>query len=255
MPGGARVVVLGARNTHTRGNTSSNAVTEAKDIINHRGTTPRIYKNVLVFLSADARALDILKDAVRSALAWSKIVQDKDRHDLTQSDLSRAKAEDTEAKAILDTRLMESWCWIICPSQVSAHEEIEFSTARLSPQDRPFDQIEKKLRDDGALYSILGPATLNKYLEEYIWHDKPHILTSALADYHSRFVYMPRLTDTSVLQNTILSAISEVVPGQFAYAEKFDTETETYLGLVIKGGIRASVAITPDSVIVRPNIA
>ena len=41
-----------------------------------RGSTPRVYRNMLVFIAADARQLDNLKDAVRASLAWGEIVRD-----------------------------------------------------------------------------------------------------------------------------------------------------------------------------------
>ncbi len=253
--GGVRVVVLGVRNTHSSGNASSEAMVEAKNIIGHRGATPRVYKNVLVFLGADTRLLDNLKDAVRSSLAWSQIVRDKDRHNLTQGDLSRAEAKETEAKGIFDTRMREAWSWIIYPSQLSAHEDISYSTSKLSSQDRPFDRIQKKLEGDGALFSTLGPNNLNTTLQNFIWNDNPHLRTADLLDYHSRYVYMQRLSDKSVLKETILSAISQSVAGPFAYAERFDESDRKYVGLIIESGMNTPVGLTPDSVIVKPDIA
>ena len=253
--GGVRVVVLGVRNTHTSGNAASDAMGEAKNIIAHRGSTPRVYKNVLVFLGADTRVLDNLKDAVRSWLAWNQIVRDKDQHDLTQGDLSRAEAKETEAKGIFDTRMREAWSWIIYPSQVSAHHDIAYSTSKLSSQDRPFDRIRKKLEGDGALFPTLGPHNLNGTLENYIWQKNPHIRTADLVEYHSRHVYMQRLADQRVLRETIRSSISETVAGPFAFAEKYDAASEKYIGLIIENGMNAAVSITPESVIVRPEIA
>ncbi|MDA8675490.1 DUF499 domain-containing protein [Alphaproteobacteria bacterium] len=253
--GGVRIVILGVRNTHSSGNASSEAMAEAKNIIGRRGTAPRVYKNVLVFLGADTRALDNLIDAVRSSLAWAQIVRDKDRHNLTQGDLSRAEAKNTEARGIFDTRMQEAWSWIIYPSQVSAHEDISYSTSKLSSQDRLFDRIQKKLESDGALFSTLGPNNLNATLNNYIWNGNPHLRTADLLDYHSRYVYMHRLTDKSVLKETILSAISQMVAGPFAYAEQFDEGKNSYVGLVIEGGMNTPIGLTPDSVIVHPETA
>ena len=250
---GIRVVVLGVHNTHTSGNQSSDAMTVAKKIINYRGTAPRKYKNVLVFLGADARVLDNLKKAVRSSLAWSKIVRDKDRHNLTQGDLSQAQTKETDAKGIFDTCMKEAWSWIIYPLQESAREDIKYSASKLSSQDRLFDRVQKKLIDNGALFPELGPNNLNTTLKSYIWQDNPHLRTVDLTDYHSTHVYMQRLSNKAVLKDTILSAISQMVAGPFAYAEKFDETDKSYVGLVIENG--TAVALTPDSVIVHPSVA
>ena len=189
------------------------------------------------------------------SLAWAQIVRDKDRHNLTQSDLTRAQDKEVEAKQTLETRLRESWKWIIYPYQTSAHEDIQYQASKLNSQDRLFDRIQKKLEGDNVLFSTLGPQTLNKKLESFIWHDNPHLKTKDLLEYHDRYIYMPRLTDKSVLKETIQSAVSQSVPGQFAYAESYDDNKDTYEGLVIENGLTATVSLTPDSVIVRPSVA
>ena len=73
--GGVRAVVLGVAHPHT-GRDGSEALAEVKDILMQRGSTPRVYRNTLVFLAAESRQLDNLKEAVRSALAWAQIVRD-----------------------------------------------------------------------------------------------------------------------------------------------------------------------------------
>jgi len=207
--GGVRIVVMSVRNAHTTGNMSSEAMLESKDIINHKGASPRVYKNVLVFLAPDKRVLDNLKEAVRLSLAWSQIVRDKDKINLTQGDLSIAQSKMNDASNVFQTRMKETWSWILYPSQPSANEDIEYSASKLSSQDKLFDRMKKKLEGDGALFSTLGPNNFNKILENYIWNDKPHLLTSELIDYHCRNIYMQRLSDKAVLKETILSSISQ----------------------------------------------
>ena len=253
--GGVRVVVMGVRNAHTSGNVSSEAMIETKKIISHRGATPRIYKNILVFLAPDKRSLDNLKDAIRLSLAWSQIVNDRDKLNLTQGNLAIAETKMNETKNICETRMKETWSWILYPSQVSAHEDIQYSASKLSSQDRLFDRMQKKLEGDGAMYSTLGPNNLNQTLENYIWNDNSHLLTSDLIDYHCKYIYMQRLSDKAVLKETILSSISQAVAGPFAYAECFDKDTNKYSGIVIENGMNTSVALTNESVIIRPTVA
>ncbi|WP_421020007.1 hypothetical protein, partial [Klebsiella pneumoniae] len=83
------------------------ALVEAKDILTQRGSTPRVYRNMLVFIAAETRQLDHLKDAVRASLAWGEIVRDTERLNLTQSDSALAKAKLTEANETMKTRLKE----------------------------------------------------------------------------------------------------------------------------------------------------
>ena len=66
---------------------------------------------------------------------------------------------------------------------------------------------------------------------------------------------MQRLSDKDVLKHTILSSISQAEAGPFAYAECFDKDTNKYLGIVIENGMNTSVALTNESVIIRPSVA
>ena len=62
---------------------------------------------------------------------------------------------------------------------------------------------------------------------------------------------MPRLSSSAVLQNAILSSISQMVPGPFAYAEKYDEQANSYDGLIIENGMNAAVVVNSESVILR----
>ena len=99
--GGVRAVVLGVAHPHN-GREVSPAMTEGRGILIQRGSTPRVYRNVLVFLAAEARQLDNLKDAMRGALAWDGIVRDTERLNLTQSDSALAKTKLAEANENLE---------------------------------------------------------------------------------------------------------------------------------------------------------
>ena len=46
-----------------------------------------------------------------------------------------------------------------------------------------------------------------------------------------------------------------MLPGPFAYAERWDEKTDTYLGLAIERGGNAPVVIDGDSVIIKPDVA
>ena len=66
---------------------------------------------------------------------------------------------------------------------------------------------------------------------------------------------MQRLTNANVLQNTVLSAVSQLHPGEFAYAEKYNDIENKYIGLVVKSGVNTQIVISNDSVIVRSQVA
>ena len=65
----ARLVVLSVDQPYSK-EPNSDAETAAKAIFESRGTTPRLFRNTLVFLAADKTRLQDLDEAVRKFLAW-----------------------------------------------------------------------------------------------------------------------------------------------------------------------------------------
>lgn len=252
--GGVRAVVLGVSHAHNA-REGSDAQVEAKDILMQRGSTPRVYRNTLVFLSAEARQLDGLKDAVRSALAWESIVKDDKRLDLKKSDIALAEAKLSEAKDTMKTRLRECWCYLIYPHQEDAQSDIEWSSSKIPAQDGLLSRASKKLASDEGLLPELGPTRLDRDLQRYIWNGKPHLLLRDLWEYLNRYTYLPRLKDQTVLVKAVQAAVSGMLPGPFAYAEKWDESSENYLGLLIDKASSPHIVVDRDSVLIKPEVA
>ena len=252
--GGVRAVVLGVAHPHN-GRDGSEALTEARDILMQRGSTPRVYRNMLVFIAADARQLDNLKDAVRASLAWGEIVRDTDRLNLTQSDSALAKAKLAEANETMKTRLKEAWCYLHYPAQESAQADVEWVSGKIPAQDGLLGRASKKLVAEEGLLTELGPARLDRDLQKYIWNGKPHLSLKDLREYLNRYIYLPRLKNQEVLVKAVQAAVSGMLPGPFAYAERWDEKTDTYFGLVIERAGNALVVVDSDSVIIKPDVA
>jgi predicted AAA+ superfamily ATPase len=252
--GGVRAVVLGVAHPHN-GREGSEALVEAKEILMQRGSTPRVYRNMLVFIAADAKQLDNLKDAVRASLAWNEIVRDTDRLNLTQSDSALAKAKLAEANETVKTRLKEAWCYLHYPAQESAQADVEWVSGKIPAQDGLLARASKKLIGEEGLLTELGPTRLDRDLQKYIWNDRPHLQLRDLREYLNRYIYLPRLKNQDVLIRSVQSAVSGMLPGPFAYAERWEESTGRYLGLAIDHASNAMIVIDGDSVIIRPEVA
>lgn len=252
--GGVRAVILGVAHAHN-GRDSSEALTEAKEILLQRGSTPRVYRNMLVFISADARQLDNLKEAVRAWLAWTEIVRDTDRLNLTQSDSALAKTKLTEANETVKTRLKEAWCYLHYPAQESAQAEVEWVSGKIPAQDGLLARASKKLVGEEGLLTELGPTRLDRDLQKYIWNGKPHLALRDLREYLNRYIYLPRIKNQDVLVRSVQQAVSGMIPGPFAYAERWDEAAGAYLGLAIDRANNTLVVIDGDSVIIKPDAA
>ncbi len=252
--GGVRAIVLGIAYSHN-GRDGSSAMTEAREILTQRGSTPRVYRNVLVFLAAEKRQLDDLKEAMRSALAWDGIVRETQHLNLTQRDSILAKAKLAEANETVQTRLKEAWCYLLYPRQDDAEADVAWVPGKVPASDGLLGRASRRLVDEEGLLPELGPARLDRELQRYIWKDKDHLSLKDLQEYLNRYTYLPRLKDRSVLARTVATAISSMLPGVFAYAESWDETAGTYQGLVIDNAVNVHVVIDSESLIVRPDIA
>ena len=253
---GVRAVVLGVAHPHT-GREGSDAMVEVKDILLQRGATPRVYRNTLVFIAADNRQLDNLKDAVRASMAWDAIVKDADsgRLNLRTNEIVQAKEKAVEWRETVKTRLREAWCYLIYPYQDSAQDDVQFTSSKVPAQDGVLGRASKKLVSDEALLPEIGPERLNRELQKYIWNDNPHLHLKDLWEYLNRYTYLPRLKNRDTLKKAIYSAVSGMLPGPFAYAERWDEATESYSGLAIQSSRGTLVTIDSDSLLVDPDVA
>ena len=252
--GGVRAIVLGIAHSHN-GRDGSEAMTAARDILMQRGGTPRVYCNVLVFLAAETRQLDNLKEAMRGVLAWDGIVRETERLNLTQSDSALAKAKLAEANETVRTRLKEAWCYLLYPTQEGAEADVAWTSGKVPARDGLLGRASKRLVDEEGLLPDLGPARLDRELQRYIWNGRDHLSLQDLREYLDRYTYLPRLKDRSVLVRTVASAIGGMLPGPFAYAESWDETARTYQGLAIDNAANVQVVIGNASLIVRPDIA
>lgn len=254
-PGGVRAVVLGVAHPFKDKAPSSDALSQARYILVSRGNAPRVYRNVLVFIAADYKSLDNVKLAQRGVLAWSEIVCEKTRMNLTQSDIALAEAKLKEWTDTLKTRIKEAWCYLINPEQTTAQSDVELAGYKIQAQDALLARASKKLESDQGLWPELGPDNLNRQLEKYIWQNKPHLKLKDIWDYLNQYTYLPRIRNRTVLIKTVQSAVGGMLAGPFAYAERFDDASGKYVALAISNVPNAQVVIDDEALIVRPEVA
>lgn len=253
--GGVRMVVLGPAYAHHTNSVQSAAKSEVHSILEMRGARPRKYKNTLVFLAADYKGLQSIKDAIRRMLAWQEIIDDRVRLDLKQSAEALAEKKVKEATDTVEASIREAWCYLINPAQPSPEAEIELNVNRIAVQNNLFEAAGKKLKIDEGLYFNLVGNRLNRFLERYIWDKKQHILLKDLWQYLNCYLYLPRLSSDKVLIETVRAAISDMFSGPFAYADCFDETTGKYHGLLLENAGNVVITLDKSSVLVRKDIA
>ncbi|MCC6131982.1 MAG: DUF499 domain-containing protein [Acidobacteria bacterium] len=251
----ARLVVLGINQPYSKEGGSA-AEIAAKAILATRGSIPRLYQNTLVFLAADKTRLQDLDEAARRLLAWQSILAEKETLDLSPHQVKQAETQRDAAEGAVIARLPETYQWLLSPVQASPLVPVGWQAMRLSGPDALAVRASKKLRSDELLIMALGPTILRKHLDDVPLWQTNHVSIRQLAEYFARYVYLPRLKDSSVLLAAIRDGFGLLTWEQdaFAYADTYDESAGRYRGLRAGQQVHVMDASSPG-LIVKPDIA
>ena len=250
-----RLVILGPDYPHIRKDMESPAVNQAKDILINRGSSPRIYKNMLVFLSPDQRRLNDLEQSIRQYLAWDSIFRERESLNLDAFQSSQADTKRKHADETVTSQIREAYSWIVVPSQPDPQGLIIWEEIRLQGNSGIAVRASKKLESEELLIKQFSATRLQMALDKYsLWKDKNHLDLKKLWEYFATYIYLPRLLGKNVLLKAIKDGIRGLLWTEyFAYAEGWDEANDRYLGL--KAGQECSVIMDGLSLLVKPEIA
>ena len=251
------LVVLGPETEWSK-EANSPALRMAQNIFDMRGTTPRIYKNAVVFLAADRARLEELEQAVRSYLAWKSILDDAegDRPSLNLDNFqtTQAKAQRKTADQTVQSRIAETYQTVLAPSQDDPQASISWKAARASGTDALAVRTWKKLKSDGALVADFAGSILRLDLDRVLWRGDSVTVRQLMDDYAS-YPYLQRLRDPSTLASAIADGIASMtwVQDGFAYADTWDESAQRHRGL--RSGQNVTIRDDDNGVLVRPEVA
>ncbi|BCV23911.1 Swt1 family HEPN domain-containing protein [Gelria sp. Kuro-4] len=247
----ARLVVLGPGYTHKPGDEKSPAIVAAEDILIHRGTSPRLYRNMLVFVSPDADGYASLVNESRKYLAWKSIVEDEDALNLDAHQRKQAKESMQRSDETVDLRIKEAYTWLLVPTQDGVGP-ITWEAVRIPGGGESWvSKAARKLRSNEQLITRWGPALLRMELDKWLWRDSDYIPIKRLWQYMAQYCYLPRLRDVQVLLNTIQEGLASTE--FFAYAAGV-TEAGRFLDLHL-GNPAGSVSVHESGFLVKPEAA
>ncbi len=230
----ARLVVLGINHPYGKEPRSA-AEVAAKAILESKGSTPRHYRNALVFLAADKIRLQDLDEATRKYLAWESILAEKGEKglNLDPQQVKQAETQKAAADGAITARLPETYQWLLAPVQTTPQATIEWQAMRLSGQDALAVRASKKLKNDELLITSFAATRLRMELDRIpLWRGN-HVAIKQLAEDFASFIYLPRLKDSSVLIGAIRNGLPLFLWMQdsFAFADSFDESAGRYRGL------------------------
>ena len=251
----ARLVIIGPEHPHTAKDASSAARREAAQILECRGTSPRNYKNAIVFLAPDATRLRELRQAVSQFLAWDSIWDDRVTLNLDQFQMKQAETKRKNSDETVDARIPETFQWLIVPGQSDPKGEVEWTEIRLQGQDRLAARASKKLKNEELLMVQLGDVRLRHELDRVPLWRGDHVGVKQLTEDVAKYLYLPRLSNENVLIDAIREGVARITwySETFAYAAGWDDQKKRYKGL--SGGRSITVLLDASSLVVKPEVA
>jgi predicted AAA+ superfamily ATPase len=231
----ARLVVLGVQYPYSR-EPGSAAETAAKAILESRGSTPRLFQNTLVFLAADKTRLQDLDEAARKFLAWESILLEQKELNLDPQQVKQAETQKAAADSAVTARLPETYQWLLTPGQATPQSPVAWQALRLTGSEPLAVRASKKLRSDELLLTGFAATRLRMELDRVPLWRGDHVAIRQLAEDFARYLYLPRLKESSVLLGAVRDGLSLLTweSESFAYADSYDDTAGRYKGL--RGG-------------------
>ncbi|MDR6226166.1 Swt1 family HEPN domain-containing protein [Desmospora profundinema] len=250
----ARLVILGPNYPHSARNEESPARIEANNILNQRGSGPRLYRNMLMFLAPDRTRLEELNQSIRQYLAWESIMDEEVELNLDAFQRKQADTKRKQANDAVQTRLQETYIWLLNPTQ-DDQGPVEWEESRLKGSETLAKRASKKLLEEEGLITQFAAFRLRMALNKYYFLDSNHVGLKRLWEDFASYLYLPRLRDRQVLIEAVEDGIRQIsIEDTFAYAEGWDEKRGRYLNLQTVN-TEPRVMMNGDSVIVAPEAA
>ena len=250
----ARLVVLSAEHPCSR-DADNAAEVAAREILESRGSTPRLFRNTLVFLAVDKVRYQDLDEALRRYLAWVSILDEKeelnlDPHQARQAETQRSAADDT-----VTARLPEAYQWLLVPGQGRPDAEVSWEAIRLTASGALAERAGRRLRNDELLVTGLGATILRRHLDEVPLWRGDNVAVRQLVEDFGRYLYLPRLRDPEVLTRAVQDGVALLTweSDSFALAESHDEAVGRYRGL--QAGQAVGVFPESPALLVKPEVA
>ncbi|MHB8097029.1 MAG: DUF499 domain-containing protein [Erysipelotrichaceae bacterium] len=218
-----RLVILKPSDEYRGTNPDNRAITSINNILNNRGSNPRIYKNMLAFIAPDQELIVSLKHEVRRYLAWKSIKEDSIDLNLDASQNRETMNYLHRSNETVESRLKEAYCWLLYPyiDKKIDINTITWETIRISGgSDSIVSKAAKNMISNEAIICKWAPSLLHLELDNLLWKDSENIPIKRLWDYICTYCYLPRLASEDVVLESIKNGIS--MNEYFAFASAFD---------------------------------
>ena len=228
-----RLVVLSpAQSLSNRASESDDARPAALELLRHRGDAARVNSNTLLFLATRKDEIRVLREATRTWMAWQSINSGDDESgfqaipNLAGERRRQVNGSLRAAETARRNALVRAYRWAMAPYQSDPQQTDAYTMnvwqTGTAAQDNPGDIIKSALdtfHKEEALLDEITPSALEGMLQRFYWDNHDHIQVNDLWNTLTHYVYLFRLLNRTVLEQSIIAGVAE---GNFGYADRHD---------------------------------
>jgi hypothetical protein len=150
--------------------------------------------------------------------------------------VKQAETQKAAADSAVTARLPETYQWLLTPGQATPQSPVAWQALRLTGSEPLAVRASKKLRSDELLLTGFAATRLRMELDRVPLWRGDHVAIRQLAEDFARYLYLPRLKESSVLLGAVRDGLSLLTweSESFAYADSYDDTAGRYKGL--RGG-------------------
>lgn len=205
-----RLVILRTSDTYKSKNKRTQAMETVESILNTRGTSPRIYRNMLAFVAPDLDNMYSLQAEVKRFIAWKSIMSDKDDLNLDGNQIRETQNNLDRSNQTVELRIKETYCWLLVPfiDQFEDMKKIQWEISNIGGSDESIvSKVARKMIQSEQIITNWAPALLQMCLDDLLWKDSNDIQVKKLWEYLSTYCYLPRLSGYGVLEDAICKGL------------------------------------------------
>jgi len=223
------------------------------EILTKSGSTHRTRRNTLVFLMADEAEVTTLKDRVRAALAAENVDTNRERHNLSNTQIAQLEDEKTNTARGVRQQLLRTYRHVAWGG--SNGDPLKAEDMGQPPTSTDFtltDVVIEFLKQKQKYLERLASMLLTHPTKFKVWPTEDATLSlKALPTYFSNFTHLPILKDDGVLKQAVADGVQT---GHFALCE--GTTEEDVAILHYKESISSeAVPLEEGYVLLRANLA
>lgn len=251
---GPRLVVLPPTAGYRRQDDAATLMA-ATEMLEKRGDSPRLKRNRLIFLAPDGDAVQRLRDAARTYLAWKSIVEDvaNRRMDLGTYQADQAKRAMDTAEDALKQMVRETYRWLMVPAEEMVRGKLSLRWEAVSVSATApslVDEIENKLKEEEWVVYAWSPVHLNRVLKQWYFKEGVSAVPALKVWQDScQYLYLPRLLNADVFQQAVAAGCARRDGFAFADAQ----EGDRWLGFTF--GQNALVTVRDDTWLIEHDAA